>query len=431
MIIKNAYVIDPKNGIEGMKNIWISDGKIAEIKEINKNGEREAEGDETREEIIDAKGMWVIPGAIDLHVHLREPGFEYKEDIETGAKSAAKGGVTTIVAMPNTKPVVDHPEVVDYIYKKAREKACVNVLQVGAITKGQAGTELAAIEEMSKAGICAISEDGRTVMDSKLLKEAMVIAKDLNLPILSHCEDEALAGGAMNEGEISRKLGLAGIPKEAEDIITARDIQLAAAVGAKLHLCHVSTASSTKIIHFAKEQGVQVTAEVCPHHFSLTQDAVDGKDANTKMNPPLREKEDVEALKKGLQSGIIDCIATDHAPHHIDEKKKSYQEAPNGIIGLETMIPLTITELVEQGYLSPSQMVEKISVNPAKVLGIDKGHLGVGAVADLVLIDPKAQYILSVKDFASKSTNTPFLGKAVQGRVMRTLVAGKTVYQYE
>lgn len=431
MIIKNAYLIDPGNGIEGIRNIRIADGKIAAIEEIGKGEITNGDKDNVQEEILDANGLWVIPGAIDLHVHLREPGYEYKEDIESGARSAAKGGVTTIVAMPNTKPVVDEAKVVEYIYDKASKKACVNIRQVGAITKGQAGVELAAIEEMSRAGICAISEDGRTVMDSKLLKEAMIIAKDLELPILSHCEDEALAGGAMNEGEISRKLGLPGIPKEAEDIITARDIQLAAAVGARLHLCHVSTSSSVKIIGFAKEQGIQVTAEVCPHHFTLTQEAVDGVDANTKMNPPLREKEDVEALKKALKEGIIDCIATDHAPHHKDEKGRSYQEAPNGIIGLETMIPLTITELVEQGYLSPSQMVEKISLNPAKVLGIDKGQLSVGADADLVLIDPKAEYRISLEDLASKSTNTPFLGKAVRGRVLRTIVAGKTVYRYE
>ncbi len=277
MLIKNGLVIDPKNNIEEMKDIRIEEGKVVEVSEKLEASEGES--------VVDAEGCWVIPGAIDLHVHFREPGFEHKETIETGARSAAKGGVTTVCTMPNTMPAVDSKEIVEKINNIADEKAIVNVLQVGAITKGQKGEVLADISGMKEAGICAISEDGRTVMNSRLLKEAMIAAKSLDIPVLSHCEDEALAGGVMNEGEISERLGLPGIPKEAEDIITARDIQLASSIDSKLHLCHVSTKNSVDIIRFSKERGAKVTAEVCPHHFTLTEEDVDGINTNTKMNP--------------------------------------------------------------------------------------------------------------------------------------------------
>ena len=421
MIIKQGLLIDPKNDIEAVKDILIKDGKVIQIAD-------HIEEQDTR--IIDAKGLWVMPGAIDLHVHLREPGFEHKETIESGCKSAAKGGVTTICAMPNTKPAVDSKEIVERIYSIAKEKAVVNVLQVGAITKGQEGKELADIKGMKEAGICAISEDGKSVMDSKLLKEAMIIAKELNLPVLSHCEDEALAGGAMNDGEKARELGLPGVPKEAEDIIASRDIQLAASIGSKLHLCHVSTKGSGEILKFSKAKGIKVSAEICPHHFTLTEDDVDGINTNTKMSPPLRNDEDVNYLKEALKDGTIDIIATDHAPHHADEKNKPYVDAPNGIIGLETMIPLTITELVNQGYLTKLMMVEKISMNPAKILGIDKGHLSKGVIADITIVDPNESYIFSIEDIASKSKNSPFIGREVSGRIKYTIVNGQIIYQY-
>jgi len=421
MLIKQGLLIDPKNKIEALKDILIENGKVKEV----------ADNIEASDSlVIDAKGCWVMPGAIDLHVHLREPGFEHKETIETGSKSAAKGGVTTICAMPNTKPAVDSKEIVERIYQIAKEKAIVNVLQVGAITKGQNGDELADIKGMKEAGICAISEDGKSVMDSKLLKEAMIIAAELNLPVLSHCEDEALAGGAMNAGAKAKELGLPGIPKEAEDIIASRDIQLASSIGSKIHLCHVSTKGSGEILKFSKEKGIKVSAEVCPHHFTLTEKDVDGINTNTKMNPPLRNDEDVTYLKEALRDGIIDTIATDHAPHHADEKNKPYVDAPNGIIGLETMLPLTITELVNQNYLTKTSMVEKVSVNPAKILGIDKGHLSIGAIADIAIIDPNETYKISAQDIASKSKNTPFIGRQVSGRVKYTIVNGEVVYKH-
>lgn len=422
MIIKNGLLIDPKNKIEEVKDIKIEGIKVVKI------ADSIDEGDEL---IIDAKGLWVMPGAIDLHVHLREPGFEHKETIASGAMAAAKGGVTTVCAMPNTKPVVDNKDIVEKIVEKAKEEACVNILQVGAITKGQQGNELADIKEMAEAGICAISEDGHTVMDSSKLRKAMEIAKELDLPVLSHCEDEDIADGCMNEGKVSKKLGLPGIPKEAEDIIASRDMQLAQLTDSKIHLCHVSTKGSGELIKFYKDRGVKVSAEVCPHHFTLTEDVIDGTNTFAKMNPPLREQFDVDYLKEAIRDGIIDAIATDHAPHHIDEKQQSFEKAPNGIIGLETLIPLTITELLKQGYLTKTTMVEKLSMNPAKILGLDKGHLSQGAIADITIIDPEETYIFKESDIASKSKNSPFIGKEVSGRIKYTIVDGKVVYQHQ
>lgn len=422
MIIKNGLLIDPKNKIEKVQDILIQDGVIKVIAdEVTKE----------EETIIDAKGMWVMPGAIDLHVHLREPGYEYKETIATGSKAAAKGGVTTVCAMPNTSPAVDCPEVVKQIVDKAEKEAIVNVLQLGAITKGQKGEELADIKGMKEAGICALSEDGRTVMDSSKLRKAMEIAKEIDLPVFSHCEDEDIAHGCMNEGKVSKKLGLPGIPKEAEDIIAARDMQLAKLTDSKIHLCHVSTKESAELIKFYKDRGVKVTAEVCPHHFILTEDIIDGTNTYAKMNPPLREQSDVDFLKEAIRDGVIEALATDHAPHSADEKQQAFEKAPNGIIGLETLIPLTMTELLEQGYLTRTSMVEKLSTNPARILGIDKGHLGIGATADIAIIDPEAVYTITEDELAGKSANTPFIGKEVKGRIMYTIVNGNIVYEYQ
>lgn len=420
ILIKNGRIIDPMSNRDEVADLYVEDGIVSQV---GKGIEREAE------RIIDATDLLVMPGFIDLHVHLREPGLEHKETIEAGAMAAARGGFTTICAMPNTKPVVDSREVVEDIYKRA-EKAKCHVLQVGAVTKGQMGAELADIREMKQAGICAISEDGKSVMDSKLYKEAMVIAKEEKLPVFAHCEDKNLVGkGALNAGKKAEELGVEGITNAVEDIITARDILLSKETGARLHLCHCSTADSVRMVEEAKKEGLLVTAEVCPHHFTLTEDDIEGSDTNYKMNPPLRSKADKEALIEGLKNNIMDVISTDHAPHHADEKAKPMAEAPFGIVGLETAYALTNSELVEKGYLSQKQLVEKMSANPAKVLGMDKGCIGEGKVADIVITNPKEEYVIDVNEFASKGKNTPFNGRKVTGKVKYTILAGELVYE--
>lgn len=420
MLVKNGRVIDPKEKLDGIYDILVVNGKVKQVeKNIQVNGDT----------VIDAKGKWVVPGLIDIHVHLREPGFEHKETIETGSKSAARGGFTTICCMPNTSPVMDNVDVVGYVNKQAEQVGIVNVLPVGAITKNQDGKELADIKKMVKAGICAISEDGKTVMDSGLLKEAMIIAKELNIPMLSHCEDIALAKGFMNEGDTSKKLNIKGIGNDTEDIITARDIILAKYTGVKLHMCHVSTELSVDIIRFAKGLGVEVTAETAPHYFTLTDDIVELHGTNAKMNPPLRTIKDKEAIIRGLKDNTLNIIATDHAPHHIEEKNLEFNKAPFGIVGLETSFAVSYTALVDTGVLTPIELIEKMSTNPAKVLGIDKGTLAVGTKADITIIDPEKEYVINPDDFASKASNTPFGGKKVKGSIEYTIVNGKIVYQ--
>ena len=421
-LIKNGYVIDPATDKEEICDILIEDNCIAQIGQIIT---KEAD------HIIDATDCYVMPGFIDLHVHLREPGFEYKETIETGALAAAHGGFTSICPMPNTNPVIDSKETVAYLNDKSKKEAVVNVLPVGAVTIGQAGKELADIAGMAKEGIVAISEDGKSVMDTALYKKAMAIAKEEGIVVLAHCEDKSLVqGGVMNAGKKANELGMPGITNAVEDVIAARDILMAKETGVKLHLCHCSTKDSAWMVEKAKEQGLPVTAEVCPHHFALTEDDIVNGDTNYKMNPPLRTKEDVEALKLGFKNDIMDVIATDHAPHHESEKSKSLKEAPFGIVGLETAVSLTITELVDKGYLTPMQMAEKLSYNPARVIGIDKGTLEVGKTADVVIVDPDMEYVVDVKDFASMGKNTPFAGKKLKGQVMVTIVNGEVVYQY-
>lgn len=420
LLIKNGTIINPSTNMFGKYDLLVEDGLI---KEINDHINVEAD------EIIDASGQWVTPGLIDVHVHLREPGFEYKEDIATGSKSAAAGGFTTICAMPNTSPVVDNEYIVEYIKMKAEKEAVVNVLPIGAITKGQKGEELANIGKMANAGICAISEDGRSVLNAGLFKKAMTYAKMFDLPVLAHCEDDSLAGGSMNAGETATIIGLKGIPDETEDIIVARDIILAEKTGVKLHICHISTKGSVELVKQAKEKGQKVTAEVCPHHFTLTDKVVDGYDTNTKMNPPLRTQKDIDAIKKALTEGDIDIIATDHAPHHYDEKNCEYEKAAFGIIGLETAVPLSITELVETNYLTPMALIEKMSYNPAKLLGIDKGTLEIGKIADITIIDPKEEYTINVDEFVSKSKNSPFNNRVVRGSVKYTIVNGDIIYK--
>ncbi|ROR28200.1 dihydroorotase [Mobilisporobacter senegalensis] len=420
LLIKHGHVLDPSTGIDGIYDLLIENGMI---KAVEKHIEGEAD------EVVDASDRYVMPGFIDLHVHLREPGFEYKETIKTGSMAAARGGFTSICAMPNTNPAADSVESIEFILKKAKKDALVNILPVGAITKGQSGLELTDISGMVKAGAIAISEDGKSVMDTSIYLESMKIAGKVGIPILAHCEDKSLVGiGVMNEGAKSRELGLPGISNAVEDVIAARDIILAKEAGAKLHLCHCSTKDSVTFVKMAKEDHLPVTAEVCPHHFTMSDDEIASDHGNYKMNPPLRSKEDVQALKEGLRDNILDVIATDHAPHGAEENNQSMAAAPFGIVGLETAFSLTMTELVKEGYLSPMQMVEKLSYNPAKVIGIDKGSLAVGKIADVVIGDPNARYKIDVNEFVSKGRNTPFDGKEVYGRIETTIVAGKVVY---
>lgn len=421
LLIKNGTVINPGDKTQQKADVLVEDGIIKKIavKQTVK-----------ADKVIDATGCFVMPGFIDMHVHLRDPGQEEKETVETGARAAAHGGFTTIVAMPNTKPVVDNADVVNYVHHKAEDVGIVNVLQVGAITVGQRGTELADIEGMVEAGIPAISEDGKSVMNSQIYREAMTLAMKYDIPVLAHCEDINLVhGGVVNADETMEKMHFAGITNSVEDVIIARDILLAKETGAALHLCHCSTKDSVRMVKDSKKSGVRVTAEVCPHHFTLTTADIKEDDANYKMNPPLRTKEDVEALKEGLKADIMDVISTDHAPHTAIEKGVGIKRAPFGIVGLETAAALTMTELVDKGYLTIMQMAEKMSYNPAKILGLDKGVVEEGKTADLVVFDAKKEYQIDPATFQSKSKNTPFAGKKVKGEVQATIVAGRVVYE--
>lgn len=421
LLIKNGRVINPATNIDEVMDVLVVDGIVEKLeKNINDDADK----------IIDADKCWVTPGFIDVHVHLRDPGYEYKETIATGTRAAAKGGFTTICCMPNTNPVTDSEIMVEYIKMKAKRDGVVNVLPIGAITKGQKGEELANIGQMANAGACAISEDGKSVLSSGLLKTAMKYAKMFNIPVLSHCEDMSLVGGgSMNAGSASQLLGLKGISNDSEEVIVARDIILARSTQSKLHICHVSTKGSIQLLREAHARGEEVTAEICPHHFTLTDEAVMDYDGNTKMNPPLRSAEDVLALKEALKDGTVSIIATDHAPHSIEEKNCEYEKAAFGIVGLETALPLGIKVLVEEGWLTPSQLIEKMTINPAKMLGIDKGSIEVGKVADITVIDPEAVYKVDTSKFASKSKNSPFDGYEVKGKIEYTIVGGNVVVE--
>ena len=420
ILIKNGRVINPSENLDKVMDIFVEDGII---KEKAESIEKQADT------VIDAAGCYVMPGLIDLHVHFRDPGLTYKEDIETGSKAAAKGGFTTVCCMPNTKPVVDNVETVKYIIEKGEKTGLTNVLPVGAVTKNMAGVEITDVEELKKAGICAISEDGKSVMNSGVYRKAMKNAAKANVPVLAHCEDINLVeGGVINLGDKSKELGVKGISNAVEDVIAMRDIMLAKETGATLHLCHCSTKDSVEMVKRAKEEGIKVTAEVCPHHFSMCSDDITSNDGNFKMNPPLRAREDMEALIKGLQDDIMDVISTDHAPHSVEEKAKDLEHAPFGIVGLETSVALTVTNLVKKGYLTPMQMAAKMSYNPAKVLGIPKGTLDEGKIADITIIDPDKEYTIDVNNFESKGKNTPFDGYKVSGEVEYTILNGKIVY---
>lgn len=421
MLIKNGHVIDPASKTDEVLDILIADGRIVKMgREIS------IEADE----VIDAAGCYVMPGFVDLHVHLRDPGFEYKETVETGMQAAVRGGYTTILAMPNTKPVADNGDVARYVHNKARDLGIANVLQVGAVTKGQRGEHLADIEGMVAAGVPAISEDGKSVRNARLCREAMALAVKCDIPVLAHCEDVDLAaGGVMNQDERAMQLGLSGISNSAEDVIVARDILLAKEAGARLHLCHCSTEGSVAMVAAAKKAGLPVSAEACPHHFTLTSADIPRDDGNYKMNPPLRTERDRQALIQGLRDGVIEAIATDHAPHSRDEKVGSMRKALFGIVGLETAASLTYTELVEKGILTVMQMAERMSYGPARIVGLDAGTITVGKKADLVIFDPGTEYVICSDDFASMGRNTPFEGRRVKGRVTATIFQGKIVYR--
>lgn len=423
VLIKNGHVLDPATGVDGICDVLTEDQRIIGVKEhIEEQADR----------VIDAKGCYVMPGFIDLHVHLRDPGLEYKETLETGGKAAAHGGVTTVCAMPNTKPVIDTKERVEDVHTRAKEDSPVHVIQLGAVTVGQAGEELADIEGMAEAGCHAISEDGKSVMNASLYREGMRRAAASGIAVFAHCEDiHMVEGGVMNADQKAESLGLKGITNAVEDVIVARDILLAKETGVQLHLCHCSTADSVRMVAEAKKDGLPVTAEVCPHHFIMTTDDITEDDGNFKMNPPLRSKADVEALREGLKNNIMDVIATDHAPHAEQEKDRSMKDAAFGIVGLETSAALTYTELVETGVLTPMQMAEKMSYNPAKILGLseEKGSISEGKIADIVIFDPSKEYEIDKHTFFSKGKNTPFHGRKVKGEVRCTIVDGVPVYE--
>ena len=421
LLIKEGRVLDPASRTDKVMDVLVKDGFITHMKEnIDES---------LADEVIDASGCMVMPGLIDLNAHFREPGYEHKETIRTGARAAARGGYTTVCMMPNTKPAIDNVDILNFVNEKADEVTDLNLYTIAAMTAGQEGEYLTDFEALKDAGAIAVSDNGGTIMNARTARQAMRQAAEVDIPVFAHCEDTNLAArGVMNAGERAKELGLFGIMDSVEDVIVARDILLAKNTGAKLHISHVSTKESAFIIKTAKEHGMDITAEVAPHHFTLTEQDVAGDDANFKINPPLRTAEDVKALKEALASGAIDVIATDHAPHHPTEKEKSFDEAPFGVVGLETAVPVTITELVRTGVLTPLQMVEKMSYNPAKILGIDRGELSPGKAADITIINPALEYEIDSNRFASKGKNTPFEGRHVYGKVMYTIVGGRIVY---
>lgn len=421
-LIRGGRVIDPSRGTDGIADVLVVDGRIEAV------GRNIAQGDGV--ELVDAAGKVVAPGLIDLHVHLREPGQEELETVASGAMAAAAGGFTAVCAMPNTDPVTDNQAAVGFIVSQARRAGKARVYPIGAISLGQKGQQLAEFGELVGAGAVAVSDDGKPVVSSHLMRTALEYAKTFGIPVADHCEDPTLAdGGAMHEGLVSTRLGLKGIPSAAEEIMVARDIILAELTGGHVHLCHMSTRGSVELIRRAKEKGLRVTAEACPHHFSLTHERCEGYDTNAKMNPPLREAEDREAIRQALRDGTIDVIATDHAPHHYDAKEREFDDAPNGIIGLETALGLAITELVDGGVLTLPEMLARMSTTPARIFGLPGGTLAVGAPADVVVFDPAAEWVVQPNAFYSRSRNTPFTGRRLRGRADLTIVGGEVVFR--
>lgn len=423
LLIQGGHVIDPGR-VNGLADILIENGKITAV---GKNLVKRASNNGSIR-VIDAGNQLVVPGFVDLHAHLREPGFEYKETIKTGTAAAAAGGFTSVCCMPNTHPVNDSQAITEFILEQARLSGNARVFPVGAITKGSEGKELAEIGDLHRAGCVAISDDGQPVMNSLVMRRAMEYALAFDVPVIDHCEDLHLSeGGCMNEGVVSTQLGLQGVPAAAEDVMVSRNLALAELTGARLHLAHLSTIGSVRMVREAKARGIRVTAEACPHHFTLTEEAVRGFNTLAKMNPPLRAWEDVQAIKDGLRDGTIDAIATDHAPHAAQEKQQDFATAPNGIVGLETALSLTLA-LVEEGILTLESAIAKLTTAPAQVFSLPAGTLAVGADADVAIVDPQETWEIDPSRFRSKSRNTPFAGWKVKGRVKMTVLGGTVVY---
>ncbi len=416
LLIKNGHVIDPKNKLDEVLDLLIENGRV---KSVSKKSTVKVDQE------LDARGKIVCPGLIDIHVHFRQPGFEYKETIETGLRAAAKGGFTGVSPMANTHPVSDSRSDMEFQVREAKRLGLGNLWPVGAVTLKLEGKELTEFGELQKGGAVALSDDGRPITDSNILRRALEYSKKFNLPILAHCQDEGLFGcGCIHEGAVSTRLGLIGIPVECESSEVARDIQLADLTGGKLHFCHISSKKSLDLIRHAKSAGSKITAETCPHYFHLTDEAVLHYNTNAKMNPPLRAREDQAAVRKALKDGTIDVISTDHAPHAEYEKDVEFDQAPFGITGLETSLALSY-KLVEEKVLTLSQLVEKMSTNPAKVIGVDRGHLSEGAVADVTIFDPNQEWVVDKNEFESKSKNSPFIGWKLKGRATDVIVDGK------
>ena len=439
LLIKNGRVIDPANNIDDTLDIFIDEGKIKRIatnidpEMITGNNKKSSLEEAGKLRIIDAAGKIIAPGFIDMHTHLREPGQESKETIATGCRAAAAGGFTAVACMPNTDPVNDNRIVTDYIIRKALQEGCVRVYPVGAITRGLKGKSLTDIGELKLAGVVAISDDGEPVMNTEVMRRALEYVKAFDLTIISHCEDKNLSqNGVMHEGYVSTRLGLPGIPAAAEEVMVARDIILAEMTSSRLHIAHVSTSGSVELIRAAKKRGVSVTAEVTPHHFSLTDDAVTSFDPNTKVNPPLRSQEHRKALLEGLKDGTIDVIATDHAPHTSMEKEGEYTLAANGIVGLETAVSISLKELVYSNMLTLKEVIAKLSTNPARILNLKGGGmLKEGAEADITILDLQRDFTVNPETFQSKSRNTPFAGMKLRGGAVMTIVGGKVVWEVQ
>ena len=421
ILIQGGHVVDPANQLDGEADVFIQDGRIAKVGKGLK-----VKADQT----IDAKGKLVTPGLVDIHVHFREPGFEYKETIATGSHSAVAGGVTSVACMPNTNPPIDDQAIVHFIKSKAEKEGYCNVYPIGCISKRREGQEMAELGELKKAGAVALSDDGAPIMNAELMRRVMEYAKMLDLTVIDHCEDSHLSNeGVMHEGEVSTALGLRGIPAASETVMVGRNILLAEMTGAKFHAAHVSTAGSVELIRQAKKKGINVTAETCPHYWTLSDKSIKNYNANFKMNPPLRSEEDVAAIRKGIKEGVIDCICTDHAPHASTEKQCEFDQAAFGIVGLETLFPLTYSHLVEPGVISLSRAVEMLTTSAAKIIGIPKGTLSEGAGADVAIFDIKTARKVDAKSFKSKGKNSPFNGWDLKGFAVTTIVNGEIKYQ--
>jgi dihydroorotase len=421
LAIIGGRIIDPESGADRIADVYVQDGVI---KSVGK-----ARGKVRAREIIDARGMIVAPGLIDMHVHLREPGREDEENIYTGSCAAVAGGFTTVCCMPNTHPPIDNQETVKFVYQKAKDAKC-RVYCVGCVTKGQQGEELTEMDDLVQAGVVAVSDDGRPVASGQVMRNALEYSKMFDLPVISHCEDANLTdGGVMNEGFVSTELGMCGMPSVAEEVMVARDIMLARFTGARAHIAHVSTEGSVELIRLAKKKGVRVTCEATPHHFTLSHEIIRTLDTNAKVNPPLRTQADVQAVRMGLKDGTIDCIATDHAPHSVEEKEVEFDFAPFGLVGLETALGLVASELIDRRILTWAQALAKLTINPARILKLETGRLKVNSPADITIIDPKASWTVDPSRFQSKSKNSPFGGRKLQGRAVCTIVSGKIAYR--